>query len=130
MSYERPLVRVLTPGLTPRQAARLQEHLSRLTRLSADVAAFAYIDADRAAGRWLMSPHVAGHPHAATTIATLAGAYAADEGILGFVAGLAHGVRLGRTFAPQAAPRAKQWISDEYRRLSEHLRRHVARMVR
>jgi hypothetical protein len=51
---------LLTPGLTHLQAARLRDDLMRLTRLPQ--APMVYMDADRIAGRYMLSPHAAEWP--------------------------------------------------------------------
>lgn len=101
MSYQRPLTYVLTPGLTPRQSEQLQGHLHRLTGTLREASTFAYMDADRAAGRWLTATRVSPQDHARTTIAELVEAYSFDVGMAGFIAGLAHGIRIARGFTPE-----------------------------
>lgn len=121
--------RLLTPGLTPRQTDRLREHLTRLTAMPG--ASSIYIDADRAAGRWLVSPHAVDHPPARCTIAAIAADYpAATLDVVGFIVGFAHGIRIGRTFAPPAPPRSKRWISEDYRQLTDAGRRDASRYIR
>ena len=114
---------MLTPNLTPTQTARLMDALSRMTGLPSAPAL--YVDADRIAGRWMLAPH---HDHdpATVTIATLVQSYHVPPGLAGYVAGLALGVRLGRSFpAPRRRP-----LSVEYARLAPEQRRDVDRLIR
>jgi hypothetical protein len=127
VTYQAP--RLLTPGLTPRQTDRLREHLIRLTASGAAVPV--YIDADRLAGRWMLSPHAADHQPARCTVATIKADYPAMAiELVAYIAGFAQGIRIGRTFAPAPASRAKRWISEEYRQLTEPGRRDAARYIR
>src|SRR5688572_5206914 len=120
---------LLTPGLTRLQAEGLRLDLIRLTGMPAAVAIGIYADADRIAGRYLMSPHAADHLNAQCTIAALLADHRHDRQLVAYIAGLAHGVRLGRRFIKPPPPRSK-WISDEYKRLTEPSRRDVQKYIR
>jgi hypothetical protein len=118
---------MLTPDLTTRQAGTLHEHIVRLAG-SLDAAAI-YRDADRFAGRWMMTLDAGPQP-APSTVSALAAEYRTVRvEIVAYLAGLAQGVRIGRTFAPGPKPRSK-WISEECRRLTEASRRDVQRYIR
>jgi hypothetical protein len=63
------------------------------------------------------------------TIAQLLEEHRHDARLVAYIAGLAHGVRLGRRFVKPPPPRSK-WISAEYKRLTEPNRRDVQRYIR
>jgi hypothetical protein len=129
MTYHAP-PRLLTPGLTDRQTQRLSWHLSRLTASAPDTVPI-YTDADRFAGRWIAMPERAGRTPALSAITEVAEGHPATAiTLVAYITGLAQGIRLGRILAPAQKKRAKRWISEEYRRLSEAGRREVARYVR
>jgi hypothetical protein len=121
---------LLTPGLTPLQAARLRDDLVRLTGLPEGIAAPLYMDADRYAGRYMLKPAADDYGSANDIADDLLRLYRqVPAALAGYIAGLAHGIRRGRTFA--APPRARsKWISDEYKRLSEPNRRTVQKHIR
>ena len=121
---------MLTPGLTYEQGRRLEEYLLRLSGLAKAPAVALYQDADRVAGRILNPYGPLDVPRGLDTTGALRAGHAACPGpVVGYVAGLAFGVRLGRTFT--APPRRRStWISEEYRRLSESSRREVQRFIR
>ena len=120
---------LLTPGLTRLQAERLRTDLLRLTGLPEGIASGIYADADRIAGRYLMSPHAADHQVALCTIAALFAEHRQEVQLVAYIAGLAHGVRLGKRFSPPPLSRSK-WISEEYKRLTEPNRRDAQRYIR
>ena len=119
---------VLTPGLTPNQKQRLADALRRIAGLPLGSIAQIYSDADVAAARAFNI-----YTDNPTTCSTVAASIAAEHQIPVVVAacayGIAVGVRLGRTFAPQPRARSK-WISDEYKRLSEPARREAQKYIR
>jgi hypothetical protein len=93
------------------------------------VAVDCYRDADLHAGRVLNTRASLDPIPACATVAALRAAHPLAGIMAAYVAGLAFGVRLGKTFAPLPGKRSK-WISDEYRRLSESARVEVQRMIR
>jgi hypothetical protein len=121
---------LLTPGLTPFQAARLRDDLVRLTALPEAIVAPLYMDADRYAGRYMLKHAADGHATASDIADDLLREHRqVSAALVGYIAGLAHGIRRGRTFAPPPRARSK-WISDEYKRLSEPNRRTVQKHIR
>jgi hypothetical protein len=120
---------VLTPDLTPLQAASLRDNLLRLTGLPEAAASGVYINADRIAGRYLLSTYAADPQRASGIIAELLEEHRQNAQLVAYIAGLALGVRLGRRFSLPPKPRAK-WISDEYKRLAEPNRRDVQKYIR
>jgi hypothetical protein len=117
----------LTPNLTATQHSRLQEALSRLTGLLS--APMVYMDADRIAGAWMLSPHHE-QPRAADTAERLATEHHAPAVLTAYIAGMAFGVRLGRYFGkPRRRAEPRRTISEEYERLDPDDRREVAKMI-
>jgi hypothetical protein len=123
---------VLTPGLTYHQKQRLADALRRVAGLPRGSIAVVYMDADVAAARALDYRFTTGSESVSACLA-IAASIAAEHRIPVDVAactyGIAVGVRLGRTFAPQPKARSK-WISEEYKRLSEPARRDVQQYIR
>ena len=117
---------MLVHGLTPMQHARLHEALSRMTGLPS--APLLYMDADRIAGRFFLEPWRE-HPPATAALDDLAATYETTPAIAGWIAGLAFGVRLGRTFKTRHG-RPRRTICDEWRRLDAEQRRDVASYIR
>ena len=77
---------LLTPGLTPAQAAWLHSDLLRLTLLPEPLAVGIYTDAHRIAGRYMLSPHAADHQPACMTIACLLEEHVADVKLVAYIA--------------------------------------------
>lgn len=120
--------RLLRPGLTDRQTQRLQGHLLQLTATASALSI--YTDADRYAGRWMATPAACGREPALSAVDGVRADHLNTPIILvAYVTGMAQGIRIGRTFAP-IQRRAKQWISEEYRRLTVAGRRDVQRYIR
>ena len=77
---------IYTPGLTRLQADRLRANLLQLTGLSEAAAAGVYIDADRLAGRAMLSHHAADHMHARCIVADLVQEHRQDGTLVAYVA--------------------------------------------
>lgn len=121
-------MKVMTPGLTPHQKQRLADAVRRAGGVPLGAITTVYMDADVAAARALnpysdftdaeaVAEAIASEHHLSVTIAACA-------------YGIAVGVRLGRTFAPQPKPRSRAWISEDYRQLTEPNRRDAAKYIR
>jgi hypothetical protein len=119
---------VLTPGLTPFQRQQVADVLTRVGIVPRGLLASLFLDVDRAAAR-VLNPNWPMGIDCRVVAAELSVAHSVDRVIIGFAFGLAIGIRQGRTFAPPPRRHSK-WISDEYKRLSEHNRRDVQRYIR
>ena len=118
---------LLTPNLTPMQRARLSDLLSRQTGLRS--APLMYANADRIAGAWMLTPWK-DHQDASGTIAALVAEYHVASELAGYIAGMAMGVRLGRSFGSRGVREPRRSISAEYEKLDAEDRHSVRQLIR
>ena len=119
---------LLTPGLSYRQRERLADALRRVGGLPLGSITPLYVDCDVAAARAL-NVRREEPANCRGVVLNIASEHKLPVDVVGFAYGIATGVRLGRTFAPEPRSRSK-WISDEYKRLTEPNRRDAQRYIR
>ena len=120
---------VLTPGLTPLQKQRLADALRRIGGLPLGSITTLFLDCDVAAARALNAT-LTEPTSCQAVVRAVAAEHQVTIDVAGFTYGMATGVRLGRSFAPEPKPRSKAWISEEYRQLTEPNRRDAAKYIR
>jgi hypothetical protein len=88
-----------------------------------------YADADRVAGAWMLTSWK-DHQDASTTIAALMTEYHVAAELAGYIAGMAMGVRLGRSFGSRGDREPRRPISAEYEKLDADDRRSLRQLIR
>lgn len=120
---------MVTPGLTPLQRQQVADVLRRVGHVPLGQIASLFVDLDTAAAR-VLNVSRPSHDNCESVAQDAARQHQMEPIITSFAFGLAVGLRQGRAFAPAPPPRAKHWISEEYRQLYEENRRTAAKFIR